>query len=259
MKKYAFITGSSSGIGKAMAFELAAMGYCPILHGRNHHALTEVKKLIEGKYKDLECETLIANLSEPNETENLIKKLSLFNIEVFISNAGFGIPGNFEATDIANEEEMISTHVTSVVKLSKYFYQNFAKKEKGYILNTSSLYSYFPVPKQSMYGATKAFQHSFFLALHQEARLNRPHIFISSLCPGLTYSNFRISQGKKEKKSVVGMEASAVAKIAINGLFRNKAVIVPGVFGKMMAFVIPKLPIGIQLSIIYNMNKQRGF
>ncbi|EQC43907.1 SDR family oxidoreductase [Bacteriovorax sp. Seq25_V] len=259
MEKYALITGSSSGIGKAMAFELAKHGYSPLLHGRNIVELEKTRAEILGKHPSLKCEIIQANLSVENEIDKLISKIQNYDIEVFISNAGFGIPGNFENTELLAEETMISTHVSAIVKLTKYFYKSCANKERGYILNTSSLYSFFAVPKQSMYGATKAFQHSFFMALHQEAKLNRPHIYISSLCPGLTYSNFRISQGKKEKKSIVGMEAHEVATIAINSLFKNKPVIIPGIFSKMMAFVIPKLPIALQLSIIYNMNKQRGF
>lgn len=258
MKPYAFITGSSSGIGLELARCLAAMNYQIILHGRNIDALEAACSDIKKTYST-ECLYFSAELSNPHETQNLIEKLKQFKIEVFVSNAGIGVPGNFFETNLENELSMCELHVMSVVRLSKYFMQEFAKNKKGHILNVSSLYSYFPVPKQSLYAATKSFQHSFFLSLHKEAKMAGLGVNISSLCPGLTYSNFRIRQGKQEKKSFVGLSATKVAAIALDGLFKNKCVIIPGIFNKIMALLIPLLPVESGLSIIYKMNKQRGF
>lgn len=258
MNTYAFITGSSSGIGLDMAKILAIKGYNIVLHGRNELALKKIKQDLINEFQ-IKCEYVIADLSKDTGAEILIDFLKSYPVEVFISNAGIGVPGNFHETQLLDELAMTTLHVTSVIKLSKYFVQSFTQKKKGYILNVSSLYAFFPVPKQSLYSATKTFQHSFFLSLHKESKMSKLGINISSLCPGLTYSSFRTRQGKKEQHSVVGLSSFSVAQIAINGLFSNKKTIVPGFFNKMMSLVMPVLPTSIGLSIIYKMNKQRGF
>lgn len=258
MNTYAFITGSSSGIGQDMAKILAQRGYNIILHGRNELALQSLKLELVNQYR-IKCEYILVDLCLENSAEVLIDYLKNFSIEVFISNAGIGVPGNFHESKLSDELAMTTLHVTTVIKLAKYFVQTFSKNKKGFMLNVSSLYAFFPVPKQSLYAATKSFQHSFFLSLHKESQMSKLGINISSLCPGLTYSSFRTRQGKKEQHSIVGLSSYAVAQIAIDGLFENKKIIVPGFFNKMMSLVIPILPTFLGLSIIYKMNKQRGF
>lgn len=257
MKPYALITGSSSGIGQDMALILASKGYNILLHGRNENALKALQAKINNE--EVKCEYVIQDLCESNSVEEIITKIKDYPIEVFISNAGIGIPGNFVDNNLDDELKMTNLHVISIIKLTKYFIQNFSKMNKGYILNVSSLYAFFPVPKQSLYAATKTFQHSFFLSLHKEVQMAQKKIHISSLCPGLTYSQFRTRQGKDEQQSIVGLSSYQVAQIAIEGLFKNKKVIIPGFFNKLMALVIPILPYSIGLSIIYKINKQRGF
>lgn len=256
MKNWALVTGSSSGIGKALANELAARGHDILLHGRNHDSLKEVANEIERLYK-VKTEVLIADLSVANEVQSLINSISDREIDVLINNAGFGVAGPYKDSSLERELAMVEVHINSPMKIIKSVLQNMKSKKQGYILNVASLYAYFSVPKQSIYGASKAFQHSFSLALNEE--LKDDGIAVSSLCPGLTYSNFRIRQGKEEKKHFVGMTSEEVAKIAIDDLFKGKISIVPGVFNKFMSKFIPRLPDRLALMLIHKMNKGRGF
>lgn len=257
-EEYAFITGSSSGIGESFAKQLASENYNIILHGRNELNLKRIQREIIEKYK-VKCEYIILDLSSTITISQLDNLLSSFNITTFISNAGLGVAGYFNETSLDDELKVSNLHVNSIIVLTKYFITKFKVAKEGRILNISSLYAFFPVPKQSIYAATKTFQHSFFLSIHKEMKMQFPLIKISSVCPGLTYSNFRIRQGKQEKSSIVGMSSLQVCKIALKGLDKNQAEILPGFFAKMMSIVIPLLPRSFALSIIYQMNKQRGF
>ena len=256
MEKWALITGSSSGIGKAISYELAKKNYSIILHGRNTEILHSIAADIEDCYK-VQTKVINVDLSEDNAIETILTLTEYQNIEVLVNNAGFGVAGAYNATDIEAELKMVKVHVTAPMYLIKSFANKMKNNGKGHILNVSSLYSYFSVPKQAIYGASKAFQHSFSKALNEELKAQGIHV--SSLCPGLTYSKFRTRQGKKEKKYLIGMTSEEVAKIAVKGLFKKKVSIVPGIFNKFMAFTIPKLPDRLALVIIHKMNKGRGF
>ncbi len=246
-EKWALITGSSSGIGKEIAITLSNIGYHVILHGRNIEALHEIKKSITSNVEIINCD-----LTEKNAIEHFKALSEEKNIEVLVNNAGIGVDGDFKSTNIEEEVEMVEINVIFPMRLTKLILQNNKLK---YILNTASLYSYFPVPKQAIYGASKAFLHSFSLAIAKE----NPEITISSLCPGLTYSSFRTRKGKEEKYYPIGLTSKAVATKAVRGMLNGKQEIVPGLFNKLISFVIPKLPTSLGLIIIQKMNSGRGY
>lgn len=246
-ENWALITGSSSGIGEALSYEFARHGFNIILHGRNKDELERVKNNIKTQSK-----IIVLDLTKADALKELLKSVENLNIKVLVNNAGFGVSGDFKNTSLEHELDLIKVNIDIPVTLTKEFIK---KSSLKYILNTSSLYSYFPVPKQSIYGASKAFLHSFTLAIANE----NPELSISSLCPGLTYSKFRTRHGKDEKYYPVGLTSEQVAKVAVKGLFKKKKEIVPGLFNKIMAFTIPKLPANFGLSIIRKMNSSRGY
>ena len=247
-ERWALITGSSSGIGKELAITISNIGYHIILHGRDESALQEVKAKIATN-----VEIIVCDLTSENALRLILEKTKDKNIEILVNNAGFGVGGDFKQTQLQDELDLIEVNVIFPIKLTKELLN---KQQLKYILNTSSLYSYFPVPKQAIYGASKAFKHSFSLAIAKE----NPEIIISSLCPGLTYSKFRTRQGKEEKHyPFIGLSSKQVAHIAVRGMLNGKKEIVPGVFSKMMATLIPKLPTSIGLWLIEKMNAGRGY
>lgn len=261
---YVLVTGSTSGIGLEMARNFAKRGHNIILHGRKEEVLKQNCSAIKNEFK-VDCTYLISDLAKLGAVEILTKQLDAFDINIFISNAGIGVDGNFTNTPLEDEIALAHLQVTNVIALTKYFINRFKevkaedKNKEKYILNVSSLYAFFPVPKQIIYASTKSFQLSFFSGLHFECVMHNPHIHISSLCPGLTYSNFRTRHGKKEKYSVIGLSCERVAQIAIKDLFRHRPIIVPGLYNKIIASIMTLLPMKVKLSIIYKINKGRGY
>src|SRR6267142_4510772 len=99
--RWAIITGASSGIGKALAFEFASGGFNVLLVARNVEALAEVAAECSGKYR-VETEVVPTDLSRMESTEALITAIASKprRYEVLVNNAGFGIHGAFASTDI---------------------------------------------------------------------------------------------------------------------------------------------------------------
>ena len=252
---WALITGASSGIGRSLSLELAKKEYNVILHGRN---TTELQSLSDKIQQDYRVKTKVVELDLDNKNlAPLFEACEGKDIQVLVNNAGFGVGGNFADTDLSKELSMVHVHIDAVMRLTKFILFRMDKDSDNYILNVSSLYSFFPVPKQAIYSASKTFIHNFSLALSEEFAKTKITIF--SLCPGLTYSKFRTRQSKPEKKMFVGMTSDEVAHVAIKKLFKRKIIIVPGLFNNLMRFIIPKLPTKLGLKIIHQMNKQRGF
>ncbi len=250
-RAWALITGSSVGIGREIAIELSKRGYNIVIHGRNKKELIETSKKLGSDFIIVD-----SDLSAQDGVLTLLEEIQSFNIKVLVNNAGFSVAGNYESTPLEKELEMIHLQINTPMQLIKALIPKL--KGDGYILNVASLYSYFAVPKQSIYGASKSFLQSFSLALRHE--LKSEGISVSTLSPGLTYSTFRTRHGKKEKHyPLIGLSSNYVAKQGVNELFKEKAVIIPGLFAKLMAFIIPLLPYSIQLYFIDKMNSSRGY
>ena len=108
MKKYALITGSSSGIGLEIAKILADKGYNIILTARREERLIENSKSIISTY-NVGCDYISCDLSEkssPNKIYDFCKKNN-YDIEILVNNAGYAIPSSFIKTTMEDEEKFL--------------------------------------------------------------------------------------------------------------------------------------------------------
>jgi short-subunit dehydrogenase len=111
------------------------------------------------------------------------------------------------------------------------------ERRSGGILNVASTAAFQPGPGMAVYFATKAFVLSFSEALHDEAK---PHgVKVSCLCPGPTRTEFRSVSGfdPKGRLAKISADAASVVRAGLNGLERNKAVVVPGLTNKIISQV----------------------
>ena len=159
----ALITGASSGIGRDMAKYLGNKGFDLVLVGRNLEKLEEVKQSVKTN-----VETIQMDLSTEENCVDLYNKVS--NIDILINNAGFGTFGEFTETSLATELEMIKTNITAVHILTKLFLQDMVKKDKGYILNVSSIAGFLPGPLMATYYSTKAYVLRLTQSIQQELK-----------------------------------------------------------------------------------------
>ena len=109
------------------------------------------------------------------------------------------------------------------------------ERKSGAILNVASTAAFQPGPKMAVYFATKAFVLSLSEALHEELK---PHgINVSCLCPGPTRTEFGdvAGFGGNGLFDRVAMDAATVVRIGLEGLDKNRAVVVPGIVNKIGA------------------------
>lgn len=254
MKKWAIITGASSGIGKALAFEFAKNGFNLLLTARNIEALQNVAETCESKYA-VETEIFAADLVSVESTDELVNFIADKKIDVLVNNAGFGVKGDFAETEIEDELKMLDVQLAAMLKLTKAVLPQMIETKSGKILNVASVYSFSPVPKQSVYSACKSFMLSFSSALRSE--IENSGVLISVLCPGITQTEFRTRAGIADKKNS-GMTAERVAEIAYAEMMRGKFIIIPGFQNKVFASLSKHLPESARAWLIKSINNKRG-
>ena len=146
----ALITGATSGIGMSMAKYLCSMGWELVLTGRNKSALENLKSEL-----NTNVYIIPADLSEKEEVFKVYHYCKLHDIDMLINNAGYGIFGRFDETDIEDELNMLNVNITALHILTKLFLRDFKKKNRGIILNVASSAGFMTVPLLSSYYASK--------------------------------------------------------------------------------------------------------
>jgi uncharacterized protein len=255
--KWAIITGASSGIGKALAFEFAAGGFNVFLTGRNESALAQVAAECATAHRVV-TDISAADLSRPESIDQFVSLLASKNYryEVLVNNAGFGIHGDFASGDIDQNVQLLNVQLTAALKLTKAVLPAMISRRSGRILNVASVYSFSPVPFQSVYGACKAFLLSFSSSLQNE--LKGTGVTVTVFCPGVTQTEFRSRAGIGQRRTNSGMTAEAAARIAYQETLHGKHIVVPGFINRLYVVIAQLLPLGFVPGIVRFINRQRG-
>lgn len=248
----ALITGASSGIGRDIARCLAQKGYYVILVARNE---SKLKELLEDLNDN--GEVLIADLSNDSDVDKVISKCLTENIDVLVNNAGLGVYGNFLATDINSELNMLKVNVVALHKLTKEVYKLMKTKNGGHILNVSSSAGLMAGgPLLSSYYATKSYVRSLSLGIYEENRRDKSNVHISILCPGPVNTNFNNVAGASF--NLKSLSSEYVAKYAVEKMFKNKLLIIPGFTIKLGIFFQRFICTKWLLKIAYKIQVKKG-
>ena len=225
----ALITGATSGIGRDMAVLLAKQGIDLVIASRDTEKMKQLAKRLPVKVK-----IVTVDLSKAEDCYCLYDETKSENIDILINNAGFGAFGLSWEVPLETELNMIDLNIRAVHILTKLFLQDFRDRDHGYILNVASSAGFLAGPLMSTYYATKSYVLRFTEALHEELRRTGSNVKISALCPGHVETGF--DQRANVKYSIGGLTSRKVAKIGINGMFRGKVVILPGLLMKLTYF-----------------------
>jgi len=156
-------------------------------------------------------------------------------VDLLVNNAGFGLIGRFAELDAKRQRQMIDLNVGALSDLCRGVAPGMIERKSGAILNVASTAAFQPGPKMAVYFATKAFVLSLTEALHEELK---PHgIKVSCLCPGPTRTEFGEVAGFGGGGAFdrLAMGAAEVVQTGLNGLDRNKAVVITGTINKIGA------------------------
>lgn len=236
--EWAIITGASSGIGKALAYEIANKGLNLVLIARGQTALGRIAEDIQSKFK-VTTKVLVADLTSQTGINEVLLKTQQLQIGILVLSAGMENNGSFIKNNLETELQLIELNVVSTLKLTHHFTKEMEKRKKGGVLFISSLTAFMPSPYFSNYAATKSYIFSLATSLYGE--LKSKGIDISVLSPGVTNTPMSESTGIDwAKTSVKTMSPEDVAKETIQN-FGKKLSIIPGKGNKIMAFMAKKV------------------
>ncbi len=235
----ALVTGSSSGIGRAMAQYLAAAGTQVVLVARNEK---ELEKTAETAPERMQI--MPADLTKSKDLKLLEEYLNNEPIDLLVNNAGLGgRMDNFSEHSLKYISSMLELNIDALVRLCRAAVPKMLERKKGDILNVSSIASVQPVPYETVYAATKAFVTSFSQGLYEELK---PHgINVTALLPGLVRTNFFEAGGSDSVENLPGfmwMDPWPVAEIALQAVSKGKPIVVPGAMNKVLASLVDLTP-----------------
>lgn len=243
MEKYILITGASSGIGNAMARQLAVLKYNLILTARSEDKLEAMQQELSSKY-GIVVHYIAKDLSDMNQAAELFNDIKSANYLVshLVNNAGFGNYGSFVETSLEEELNMIDLNISSLVVLTKLFAKDMAARKSGRIMNVSSLLAFLPFPYYSVYSATKSFVLSFSETL--AAELEGSGVVVTTLAPGTTETAFITSEMRKSNimKSNKPTPVKTVADAGVKLLLHGKGKKIVGFqnrFNSILAKIMP--------------------
>ena len=247
----ALITGASSGIGYSMAKYLSSLGYDLILVARDKEKLQKIQKEIKTDVK-----IVVADLQDESKIKELYVLCKNDNIDILINNAGFGLFGEFDKTDLSREIDMINLNIKAVHILTKLFLKDMVKRDSGFILNVSSSASFQAGPLMSTYYASKSYVTKLTEAIYEELRRNKSKVHVSCLCPGPVKTNF--NNVADVSFSMKGLDSDYVAKYAIDKMLKkHKLVIIPGFKMKTIVFFNRFVSTKFALKTVYKFQKRK--
>lgn len=226
---FAVITGASAGLGKEYARQLAAQGYDLLLVARRTELLEKIKTDYEKEF-NVGIEIFPCDLSQPDELRRLEEKLDgMEDLEFMVNNAGFGRENSiFPDVDPDAEEEMIRLHVIALMRLSRAALASMCRRNRGYLINVSSVAAFLFGPGCSEYNSTKAYVLSLSKSLQCDVK---PHgVRVQALCPGLTHTEFHATKtmkGFKKDKTpgIAWLKAEYVVRSSLRAIRRTKKVV----------------------------------
>ena len=205
MNKIAFITGATSGIGKAVAIKLAENNFDIIITGRRGNILDALEKEIKQKY-GVRSLSLIFDVRDRDACKNAMSKLPTEwkNIDVLVNNAGLAAGlGTIQEGEFENWDRMIDTNIKGLLNITRLISPLMIDKKQGHIINIGSIAGKEVYPGGNVYCGTK---HAVD-AITKGMRIDMvpSNIKVTSIDPGMVETEFSIVRfdGDKEKAKKV--------------------------------------------------------
>lgn len=247
--KVVIITGASSGIGKALVYEMAHRGAKLVIGARNLDSLNEIAAELKEVNKNII--PVKTDVTSENDCKNLIMNaIEKFGaINILINNAGISMRAVFSETDIDVLKKLMDVNFWGTVYCTHYALR-YLLKSKGSVVGVSSIAGYKGLPGRTGYSSSKFAMHGFLETLRIENLKTGLHVLIA--CPGFTTSNIRNTalnekgeqQGESPRDEGKMMTAEEVAKRITQAINKRKNTLVLTSQGRLTVLLnkfFPKL------------------
>lgn len=240
------VTGASSGIGAAFAEALAARGHDVVLSARRADRLHALADRLRRQYR-CTATVLPADLGEPAAPQQMCGWLADQGITVdwLINNAGYGVPGRFDANDWAVHARFLRVLVDAPLELAWRLLPGMRARGYGRIINVASLAGLVPgTAGHTLYAPAKSLLIKFSQGLALENHAHGVHV--CALCPGFTRSEFHDVTGTRTLMNrlpgFLWQTAEAVAHEGIDAAERGTPVHVTGRINRVIKAINELLP-----------------
>jgi short-subunit dehydrogenase len=223
--KIIWITGASSGIGEALAYELSQKNCKLILSGRNVEALEKVKSKCKNDVVLLPFD--LADFDDAkSHTQKAIEAFG--KVDILINNGGISQRSLLAETDFSVDKKLIEIDYLGTVALTKAILPHFIQNQSGQFVTITSIMGKFGSPYRSGYCGAKHALHGFFDVLRMEHQ--KDNIKVTLVCPGFVATNVAknaltadgSSQNNNDEATQNGMPVGVFAKKFIKAVEKNK-------------------------------------
>ena len=245
--KRIWITGASSGIGKALALAMAPEKPHLILSGRQAERLQAVAEQCQGLGAEVEME--LFDLESPSETEaSAAKVLAGGKVDILVNNAGRSQRSLIHETKMEVYERLIQLDFLANIRLTKALLNSWIAEGGGQVVVISSLVGKFSTPYRSGYAAAKHALHGFYDALRAEQKHH--NVKVTMICPGfirtaVSINSFTGDGGKlndMDRAQKKGMDPDLFARKALRAIKAEKAEVYIGGKEKAGVYLSRYLP-----------------
>jgi short-subunit dehydrogenase len=204
----ALVTGASSGIGRAVALELADQGAHVLAHGRDRGRLDDVASLTGGT-------PLVAELTDPDQREALVRKACEVrgHVDVLVSNAGLGWAGPFTDMTADDVDRIIDVNLTAALHLTRLLLPTLVERRRGALCFVTSVAGRTSVAGEAVYSAAKAGLDAFAESLRAEAR--GTGVQVGVVVPGVVDTDFFTHRGRPYDRALPRPVAPQVVASAV--------------------------------------------
>ncbi|GGH20513.1 SDR family NAD(P)-dependent oxidoreductase [Paenibacillus segetis] len=182
--KTALVTGSTAGIGKAIAASLAAEGVNVLINGRHKDKVMSTIKEIQDQHAGAKLKAAVADLGTEQGCQQVIEHFP--DIDILINNLGIFKPAEF--FDIPDEDwfRFFETNIMSGVRLSRHYLNRMIQINEGRVIFIASEAAIMPSQEMAHYSATKTMQLSVSRSLAELAHGTK--VTVNTVMPGSTYT-----------------------------------------------------------------------
>ncbi|NMN99249.1 mycolate reductase [Antrihabitans stalactiti] len=255
----AVVTGASSGIGVALAAELASRGHSLILTARRGELLEALAAELRAQY-GVTVEVRPVDLADRAQRQVLADELASRDISILCNNAGIATFGAVADLDPGYERDQVELNAVAVHDLTLAVLPGMLARGTGGILISGSAAGNMPIPNNATYAATKAFVNTFSESLRSE--LKGTGVNVTLLAPGPvrteTPDPADASIVDKLVPDFLWISSEYTARVSLDALARNKMRVVPGILSKGMSVAGQYSPRAIVAPIVGNFYKKLG-
>jgi NADP-dependent 3-hydroxy acid dehydrogenase YdfG len=247
--KVAVVTGAGSGIGQALAVELARSGASVAISDVDTEGLAVTEERLKAIGAPVKADRLDVTEREAFELYADAVKGHFGKVNQIYNNAGIAFAGDIEVSGFKDIEKVMDVDFWGVVNGTKVFLPHLIESGDGHVINVSSVFGLFSVPGQAAYNAAKFAVRGFTEALRQEMELAKHPVKVTTVHPGGIKTNIvrnmtavdgvdKDELSKTFDKKLANTTPEKAARIILDGVRKNRARVLVGPDAKALNLIV---------------------